>query len=499
MLKNAVSGLLFLSSLSPTLLATQDVAVVVMDSGVVPWSKIKVDRVRSHAFLGKSPFEDPSILGPLTPFPYGHGTINASIISSIDEDATIISYRIFIPTEDGKSLTTSYKVYVEAFEAACKLDAERVIVNASFMVSGDVSDPDASQVKEAIRSCTKMLVITAAGNDGLITPNRLCKFELPTIGCVGSTNERGGLAWFSNWGPLVNIAALGENVPGIGNDGSDQKFSGTSVSGPIVSGVASRYWRSNLWLTGAQLLEIILKRARFNPLLIGKISGARDLNIQGIQTALEQLASGTPVPEVSVLSISAIVPAWTTEPGLAWGGIATVYGGPFDDGNVKVLVNQFPVPITYIDRWQINFQLPMDPFQFPAAENVISVVKSDDQGNIISWGALEKIRPAAYNPGFLTGEDGKLVTEVRDNTLVIFAVGLGFTNQWIRAGSIGNGTERVMQEVQIFLDGERTNCSATASGSTPGLYELRIPTPTSEVSNLTVRVGENFQRSFVLK
>lgn len=62
---------------------------------------------------------------------------------------------------------------------------------------------------------------------------------------------------FTNVGSNVSIAAPGENINSCSLDGGYETFSGTSMSAPVVTGVASLVWSVNPSFTGAQVKEIV--------------------------------------------------------------------------------------------------------------------------------------------------------------------------------------------------------------------------------------------------
>lgn len=62
---------------------------------------------------------------------------------------------------------------------------------------------------------------------------------------------------FTNVGSNVSIAAPGEDIYSCSLNGGYEVFSGTSMSAPIVTGVASLVWSVNPSFTGAQVKEII--------------------------------------------------------------------------------------------------------------------------------------------------------------------------------------------------------------------------------------------------
>lgn len=62
---------------------------------------------------------------------------------------------------------------------------------------------------------------------------------------------------FTNVGSNVSIAAPGEDIYSCSLDGGYETFSGTSMSAPIVTGVASLVWSVNPLFTGAQVKDIV--------------------------------------------------------------------------------------------------------------------------------------------------------------------------------------------------------------------------------------------------
>lgn len=57
-----------------------------------------------------------------------------------------------------------------------------------------------------------VFLAVAAGNNGAVVNNS--PGTVPTVCTVGSTNSEDVVSWFSNYGPLVDIFAPGENVLG---------------------------------------------------------------------------------------------------------------------------------------------------------------------------------------------------------------------------------------------------------------------------------------------
>lgn len=64
-------------------------------------------------------------------------------------------------------------------------------------------------------------------------------------------------SWFSNVGSRVDVAAPGENVYSSSIDGGYEYLSGTSMSAPIVTAVASLVWSVNPDFKGPEVKEIV--------------------------------------------------------------------------------------------------------------------------------------------------------------------------------------------------------------------------------------------------
>jgi uncharacterized protein (TIGR03437 family) len=506
---------------------TPNVMLVVMDSGVTPSKELVVDILNSRTFFGNSsPTDDPGTKGFMSAYPHGHGTIMATIIGAqgnngedgagINWHANVVSFKVYDLFEISPGvtvLTTKYEAVLNAFNALHGLSSGNIVVNCSFSLGEDPSDPDGNRWKEIIKSLgDKVLIVIAAGNNNGNTKAQYpCGFGLSNVICVGSTGKDNKLYQFSSRGDFVEITAPGEGIASTASDGTFPSVDGMSASVTMVSGIASLLWQGKPTLKSSELKQVILSGASFNPSLIGLVTGARQLNFQGSIKALENLTDGitNTTPQVSLLGIGSV---WTDQPGLAWGGLASAYGNNFTDGaefisetpqtrlgNVSVFIGEIPMPLTYVGPHQINFQYPEDNFQFHQGDNNTSVVRYGGSDNVLSWSAIQGVRPVAYNPGFLTGMDGKLFLDTLDGETVIYAVGLGFTDPWVKAGKVGAGTEKVQATVLVNVDSVPIfQCKAVASSRWAGVYEIRIPAVSENAKSLIIRVGE-WQKKFLLK
>jgi hypothetical protein len=101
------------------------------------------------------------------------------------------------------------------------------------------------------------VVTASAGNEGVAdaSPND------PNLIIVGATDSGDLLASFSNQGAFVDLVAPGVSVASTGRNGSYGTTSGTSMSAPIVAGVAALVFSANPALTPAQVGQILTSTA----------------------------------------------------------------------------------------------------------------------------------------------------------------------------------------------------------------------------------------------
>ncbi|HMN99742.1 MAG TPA: S8 family serine peptidase, partial [Miltoncostaeaceae bacterium] len=145
---------------------------------------------------------------------FPHGTAVSGIIGARADDGYGIAgvaplTRIMPLRVNSPSGSATISDVVAAFGYAQRMGAR--VVNASF---GGPTPSSAEQA--AIAAAPGVLFVTSAGNDGRDldagTPNYPCAFDLPNVICVAATDERDGLAGFSNHGArTVDLAA-----PGVG-------------------------------------------------------------------------------------------------------------------------------------------------------------------------------------------------------------------------------------------------------------------------------------------
>lgn len=178
----------------------------------------------------------------------GHGTHVAGIIGSktygISKKAKMFDIKIM--NKEGKSKLSELFESIEiAVEHCLHTDNDNTdknidgcIINLSL---GTFAIPMLDSIIDeiSITNNNKILFIVAAGNSGIdacwISPAR--SHYAITVGAFDDKNDK--LAKFSNWGSCVDIFAPGVMITSLGIDGNTKRLSGTSMSTPIISGLAA--------------------------------------------------------------------------------------------------------------------------------------------------------------------------------------------------------------------------------------------------------------------
>jgi subtilisin family serine protease len=199
-----------------------------------------IDDIRGWNFANNS--NDPTGL-PGTPSSAGHGTHTAGTAASVSNNnvgvasmswnAVLMPINAAHPTSD-RSILYGYDGI--AYAAANGAD----IVNCSWGGLGSPSSIEQDIIDFAYENGT--LVVASAGNNGL---NNDVSSHYPSsynhVLSVGATNKTNdSKASFSNYGVSIDVFAPGVNILSTTpNNGYSSFYSGTSMSGPMVAGLAA--------------------------------------------------------------------------------------------------------------------------------------------------------------------------------------------------------------------------------------------------------------------
>lgn len=191
------------------------------------------------------------------------------------------------------------------------------------------------------------VIVAAAGNSGGANPIDPANWLAGPGGqgrgiAVGAVDAANVLAAFSNKaGTAKNhyLVAPGVNVVSTRKDGGTATFSGTSFAAPAVSGAAAVVWGASPYLTGQQVVDILLNSATdLGAAGVDDVYGHGLLNLN----AALQPVGGTSIPTGPTVNSGGAAPATTSlalgaafgdavrrDGALAQAMVLDAYGRPF--------------------------------------------------------------------------------------------------------------------------------------------------------------------------
>jgi subtilisin len=167
---------------------------------------------------------------------HGHGTHCAGIAAATRGDGGVVGVAPGASLYGVKVLGADGSGYYS--DIAAGLDWART--NGMHVASLSLGGGRGSTTLE--RACNNandggVLVVAAAGNDGRNRVSYPAKYA--SVVAVSATDRNDDLAWFSNTGDEIELAAPGVNVTSTVPGGDYETWSGTSMACPHVSGAAA--------------------------------------------------------------------------------------------------------------------------------------------------------------------------------------------------------------------------------------------------------------------
>jgi hypothetical protein len=203
----------------------------------------------------------------------GHGTSVTGILLAarngvnmhgVAPQATLLALRADTPGScDDQGCSYASPAIAAGLQAAA--DARARVVNMSL---GGGSTTAAVRAAAGQLASAGGILVLSAGNEGLSTPqsfaNQLVAVSPTTTIVAGAVNASNEIASFSNRAGLLAanfLVAPGVDLRSFNQDGATFLYSGTSVAAPIVSGAAALLAQAFPALTGAQIVDILLRSA----------------------------------------------------------------------------------------------------------------------------------------------------------------------------------------------------------------------------------------------
>ncbi len=314
----------------------------------------------------------------------GHGTNVAGVIGARENYKGLVgvspnvSLMVLKTDRDGVIFESSIS---RAFRWAD--DHGVPISNLSLVSNRDLLGGTIEVIRDAMQG--GMLVVGAAGNDGLAEPSWPASFASfegqGAILAVGSVNANGTISSFSNRAGSAKamfLVAPGENIVTTSMDGNLVLASGTSVAAPFVSGAAAVLLSKDPHLTGADMAKILLTTAQD----LGA-TGVDDIYGHGLldlENALRPVGGTRIVEGASVASTanttnqsSARYSSSLNTAGLTTALQSTLVLDEFDRSYaVDPQLSIAPVETGLLDRWSLQ---PVYGFNAPMARDADTVAR----------------------------------------------------------------------------------------------------------------------------
>ncbi len=164
---------------------------------------------------------------------WGHGTMVAGVIHLVAPTAKLMSVKVF-DANGGSSLS----LIIQGIHYAVDNGAD--VINMSFSMTG-YSQELANAITYALNQ--GVILVAAAGNEGQSI--NVYPASYPNVIGVGATDNNNVRASFSNYGPVVDLAAPGVWVITTYPGNRYAAGSGTSFSAPMVAGAAALFMQLN--------------------------------------------------------------------------------------------------------------------------------------------------------------------------------------------------------------------------------------------------------------
>ncbi|MBN1998072.1 S8 family serine peptidase [candidate division KSB1 bacterium] len=212
-----------------------------------------------------------------TPINADHGTHTAGLacavtnnslgVAGVSWNAKVMAINVSDPREDFYILS-GYEGIIYAAQIGAS------VINCSW---GEYAASEFG--REAINYAIEMgaAVVAAAGNDNLNAPHYPASFQ--NVLSVAATSSSDQKSSFSNYGPDIDVAAPGDYILSLINNGGYGSKSGTSMASPIAAGVVALIRTLNPGWNGVQAVEQLRVTADnvddVNPSYVGKLGRGR--------------------------------------------------------------------------------------------------------------------------------------------------------------------------------------------------------------------------------
>jgi subtilisin family serine protease len=234
-----------------TLTEGQGVTVAILDTGIDREHPMLRERlVAGFDFVDLD--ADPSEEGMYgLDAAYGHGTHVAGLVALAAPAAQIMPLRTLNRDGVGTIWAQAQALYYAVNHGATVINLSFSFAVPSLMLDDVLARITCVRGAELVcRSPTQpgAVVVAAAGNDGLSTPEYPAGSNAPGVLAVGASTAADTIAAFSNYGNWVPIAAPGERILSTIPGGGYATWSGTSMASPLAAGTMALVRARFPWL-----------------------------------------------------------------------------------------------------------------------------------------------------------------------------------------------------------------------------------------------------------
>lgn len=279
-------------------------------------------------------------------------TNNNTGVAGVSWGAKIMPLKVLSSSGGGSTFNVAQAIYFAVDNGAQIINMSLGAKNSSWPCSW----PDVESALDYAVS-HGVLVVAASGNDSQNGVN--CPAAFDQVIAVGATTSSDTRAYYSNYGPRLDIVAPGgdNSLDGIYstiNSGQYGYLSGTSMATPFVSGLAALVWSYEPTLTYDQVRSVIentaddLGTTGWDELYgHGRINAWQALNSLSLKTTPAQLtmmmddASNPIVQTIELSTSNASLITWTASisPAVSWLTISSPVSGTVSTASSPVGVS----------------------------------------------------------------------------------------------------------------------------------------------------------------
>lgn len=164
---------------------------------------------------------------------FSHGTQCAGIVAAVDNSIGVVGVGPAIRLHSVKVLGADGFGNTSDIAEGIRWVAEQGYDVASLSLGGRGGS---AVMRQAVQYAHQkgVILVAAAGNDSCACVEYPAAFE--EVIAASATNQADGLAWFSSYGPEIDLAAPGTAALSTKPGGYDRSFNGTSMACPHVAG-----------------------------------------------------------------------------------------------------------------------------------------------------------------------------------------------------------------------------------------------------------------------